>query len=365
MALIDVVEVREIVIPFHVPFRSGVGELSKRRLMLVCLHCGGARGWGECGPIPGYGAETYADARRALDDAATWMVGLELSETIRQPLLDRVASPSARFAIESALLDLAGHVSGLQTWKRLGGETFRIPVGAVIPCGPADDVIAAAADAADAGYHRIKLKVASPTDLDLVRAVAEAVPQRGLAIDANGAFSGAELPALEEIDDLGLRFIEQPFPADDIKTSAALASRIATPICLDESISSPAAARRYLEAGACSMIVVKPARLGGFGPSRQVLELAAAAGAGVWVGGMLESGIGRAAALAAATLPGTTAPADLAPPRRLMASDLLLSPWALHEGVIEIPKRPGLGFEVDRDAVERFSIEVRRHGEPF
>ncbi len=366
MTLIDAVEIRQVVVPLHNPFRSAATEIRERRLALVRLGAGGAEGWGECGPIPGYGADTYAAAGGSLAEAADQILGLSVPDDHRlDSVLDGIPSPSARFAVECAYLDLAGYIAGLQVWKRLGGRDPRIPIGAVVPFGSTDEVLAAAVDAAAAGYRRVKLKVTSPTHLDLVRAVAAEIAGADLAIDANGAFSSADIPALERIDDLGLCFIEQPFDPDNTETSAELAARIETPICLDESIISPQAAQRALEAGACSMVAVKPARLGGFRASRQVLEIAAAAGAGAWVGGMLESGIGRAGALAAATLPGTTAPADLAPPRRFFTTDLLRDPWTVEEGAIELSDRPGLGFEVDADAVERFSTRVDRWRESF
>lgn len=366
MMLVDAVEIREVVVPFHAPFRSAGAELTERRLFLIRLGAGGAEGWGECGPIPGYGADTFAAARRSLEASVDRILGRPVPDGLEFASdLDSVASPSARFALECALLDLAGHVSGFQVWKRLGGRRPRIPVGVVIPTGAAADVTGAAAAAAAAGYRRIKLKVTSPADLDLVKAIAASMENTDLAVDANGAFSRADLGSLEKIDDLGLCFVEQPFPPDDISTSAELAGRIETPICLDESITSAGVARRVLEAGAGSMIVVKPARLGGFGASRDVLHVAAAAGAGVWVGGMLESGIGRAAALAAATMPGITAPADLAPPRRLLATDLLRAPWPIRKGVVEIPPRDGLGIDVDLEAVEELTVEVDHYGKTF
>ena len=117
--------------------------------------------------------------------------------------------------------------------------------------------------------------------------------------------------------------IEQPLEYDDIRDHAALQRRIATPICLDESIHSVRAAEEAIALGACRIINIKPGRVGGHGESIRVHDLCAAHGIPVWHGGMLESGIGRAHNIHLASLPNFSLPGDIAASRRYFVPDLI------------------------------------------
>ena len=358
---INAAELREVALPFREPFRTAAGAHAERRLLLVRLESDGATGWGECGPIPGYSVDTLDGARRHLGTALPMLVGTPLGDPgLTVGHLPRGTPPTARFAVDSAALDLVSRLRGIPARHLLGGEDEAIPIGAVIGIGPPEVVVAAARAAADDDFARIKLKAAGPIDLDTLRAVRKALPDAVLAVDGNGAFTADHLPLLAGLDDLHLAFIEQPFPAQDLATSARLAAAAATPVCLDESITTPDTVRHALAAGAGSIINLKPARFGGFAAALDALDLARAAGAGTWIGGMLESGIGRAAALALAAVPGTTHAADLAPPDRLLGADLVATRWIVCDGGISRPTGPGLGFEIDLDALQRATINVER-----
>ena len=159
------------------------------------------------------------------------------------------------------------------------------------------------------GYLRIKLKIEPGWDVEPVRAVRERFgDDLLLQVDANTAYTLADARHLARLDPFDLLLIEQPLPEDDLRGHAALARLVRTPICLDESITSARAAADAIALGATSVVNVKPGRVGGYLEARRVHDVCAANGVPVWCGGMLETGIGRAANVALAALPDFTLP---------------------------------------------------------
>jgi len=205
------------------------------------------------------------------------------------------------------------------------------------------------------GYRRVKLKIEPGWDLEPVAAVRERFgPDLALQADANTAYTLASAPRLRDLDQFGLLLLEQPFAADDLLSHAELARLISTPVCLDESITSPRAAATALRLGACSVINIKPARVGGYLAARAVHDLCAAHGVPVWCGGMLETGVGRAANLALAALENFTLPGDISATARYYAQDIT-PPFVLEDGHIPVPSGPGIGVEVLPDVLDRLT----------
>jgi O-succinylbenzoate synthase len=192
-----------------------------------------------------------------------------------------------------------------------------------------------------------------------VRAIRQRFGGVPLMVDANAAYTLDDAAHLARLDGFGLMMIEQPLDYEDVFDHAALQRRMATPVCLDESIHSVRDARDAIDAGACRIINIKPGRVGGHAPSRAIHRLAQQRGVPVWCGGMLESGVGRAHNVALASLPGFSLPGDLSPSRRYWRRDVVDPEWTMAGGMLRVPRdRPGLGVEVDRDLVE--SLTVRR-----
>jgi O-succinylbenzoate synthase len=189
-----------------------------------------------------------------------------------------------------------------------------------------------------------------------VTAVREAFPAAVLTVDANAAYTLADAPALEALDRFGLGYIEQPLAEDDLHDHAALAARIATPVCLDESITSAARAGRAIAAGACAVINIKQGRLGGLEEARRVHDVCGAAGVPVWCGGMLETGLGRAANLALAAMPNFTLPGDTSASRRYFHEDLTTPFEMSRDGTIGVPDGPGLGVEPIPEVLQRLAV---------
>jgi O-succinylbenzoate synthase len=163
-------------------------------------------------------------------------------------------------------------------------------------------------------------------------------------VDANAAYTPADADALAGLDRFDLMMVEQPLHYDDFVEHAALQQRLRTPVCLDESITGPSAAESALDLGACRIINIKPGRMGGFGPSLAVHDLARARAIPLWHGGMLETGIGRAHNLHLSTLDQFTLPGDVAASKRYFVPDLIDPPIDVApDGTIAVPAGPGIG----------------------
>ena len=211
------------------------------------------------------------------------------------------------------------------------------------------------------GYHRVKLKIRPGWDVAPVRAVRERFgPDLILQVDANGAYGTPDSDSLRALDPYDLACLEQPLPEEQLLETAHLARLVRTPICLDESIVSVATARAAIELGACQVVCLKPSRVGGYLEARRIHQLCRERGAGLWVGGMLESGLGRAGNLALAALPGCTLPGDLAGSDRYYARDLIQERLHVEGGMLAVPTGPGLGVTVDTDFVEERTRSVER-----
>jgi len=224
------------------------------------------------------------------------------------------------------------------------------------------------------GYGRVKLKIAPGRDIDHLQAAREAGgASLVLVADANGAYRldgepGAPDDArrLEQLDDLGLALacLEQPLRTDDLLGHVELARRLTTPVCLDESLTSVAVTQQALDLGACSVVCVKAARYGSWLGAAAVLDHCLGNGIDAWVGGMLDTGIGRLANVALAAHPGATQPGDVSATARFFTDDVtpavvLTGPTpAAGAAVVTVPTGPGLGASVDPAALERLTVST-------
>jgi O-succinylbenzoate synthase len=264
----------------------------------------------------------------------------------------------AKAALEMAFTAAQAEHARKPLFKFLGGTRDRVETGVSIGIQPTlDQLLALVAEHLQEGYRRIKIKIEPGWDTQAVGAVRERYPEIMLSADANAAYELEDMDHLAELDRFGLLMLEQPLQPGDLIDHAALQQRMRTPICLDESIESARDARQALQIGACRVINVKPGRVGGFAESRRIHDLAAAAGVPVWCGGMLETGIGRAANLALASLPNFRLPGDLSASNRYWAEDVVDPPFTLKKGgLIDVPGRWGLGVRVKVDLVERLTV---------
>lgn len=361
---IEAVVLRLVEMPLKFRFRTSFGEMSLKKFLLVEVRSGGLSGWGECvaedGPF--FSPETVDSARSALVRfLAPAALGRDLAEAAAyDPLAARVrGNRMAKAALETALRDLFARAAGVSLARSLGGARDAVEVGVSLGLQPTPEAtVEVVAKHVAEGYRRIKLKIAPGADVDRVAAVREAFPSLPLTVDANAAYTLATSVPVVALDRFGLDYVEQPLHHEDLVEHAELARRMATPICLDESIRSAADAAAAIALGACRVINVKIGRVGGHGEALRIHEAASAAGVPLWCGGMLESGVGRAHNIAVATLPGFTKPGDTSSSSRYFEEDLVEPRPEASNGLMPVPKGPGIGVEVRRDVLARFTLET-------
>ncbi|MEV0458023.1 o-succinylbenzoate synthase [Catellatospora methionotrophica] len=350
-------ELRRIAMPLVSPFRTSFGVEHDRDVLLVrAVTEDGVEGWGECVAMaePLYSSE-YVDGaaevvRRLLIPA---VLSLPDADPYRAevPFAKIKGHPMAKAAVLTALLDARLRTAGLPLASYLGGVRDRVPAG--VSVGIMDSIpelMEAVEGYLAEGYLRIKLKIQPGWDVAPVRAVRERFGDIMLQVDANTAYTLADARHLAKLDPFDLLLIEQPLPEDDIRGHAELARQVRTPICLDESITSARAAADAIALGATSVVNIKPGRVGGYLEARRVHDVCAASGVPVWVGGMLETGIGRAANVALAALPGCVLPGDTSASDRYFRRDVT-APFVLADGHLAVPTGPGIGVDPDPDAL--------------
>jgi O-succinylbenzoate synthase len=264
----------------------------------------------------------------------------------------------AKAAVEMAVWDLFAKQRAEPLSRVLGGTRDRISSGVSIGIQPSLDELAAKVERElAAGYQRIKIKIKPGWDRSPVETIRARFGAISLMVDANAAYTLADADHLAQLDRFDLMMIEQPLDYDDIADHAELQRRLKTPICLDESIKTIGIAREAIAAGACRIINIKPGRVGGFAESIRLHDLCAANGIPVWHGGMLESGIGRAANVHLSTLTNFTLPGDIAASRRYFDPDLIEPPIEVAaDGTIGVPTAPGIGVAICQDRIERATI---------
>jgi O-succinylbenzoate synthase len=348
---LDGIELRRVTVPLVAPFRTSFGTETTRDILLVRAVTGAAEGWGECVAMtdPRYSSE-YTEA--AADVLRRYLIpGLAAA-----PRLDAYAvAPAlaafkghrmAKAALETAVLDAELREQGRQLARELGAVHDRVPCGVSVGImSSLGELLDAVGGYLDAGYLRIKLKIEPGWDVAPVRAVRERFGDEVLLqVDANTAYTVADARHLARLDPFGLLLIEQPLDEEDILGHAELAKLITTPVCLDESITSARSAAAAISLGAAAIVNVKPGRVGGYLEARRIHDVCAAHGIPVWCGGMLETGLGRAANVALAALPGFTLPGDTSASDRYYRTDLT-EPFVLQDGHLAVPTGPGLGVE--------------------
>jgi len=363
MLTIKKIELTEIVLPLVHFFETSFGRTYERRIILVrVVDADGAEGWGEvtCGEVPGYSDE-WTDSAWVTSEKilAPMVVGKEVGSATDIWSLMKTARGHrmSKAGIETACWDLEAKKLGVPLWRHLGGVNQTIESGVSI--GIQDNVeqlFEKVQTELDAGYRRIKIKIAPHWDYDIIKAVREKFGDILLMGDANSAYTLDDIDKLKSLDEFNLMMLEQPLSNEDIVDHAKLQRELKTPICLDEPIKSPDDARKAIELGSGKIINLKNGRVGGHRQSKLIEQICRENNIAMWCGGMLESGIGRAHNIAISTLAGYTMPGDVSASKRYWHEDIIepaveVSP----EGTITAPDGPGIGFEVRRDRIEKVS----------
>ncbi len=375
------IELWLVEIPFLQPVLTAKGVHRNRPLVLVKLVAERdhsiVEGWGECAAL----ADTtydHEDAEhswdvldRLLAPALADEAGRADNRLSRPAALQNVAlaapdHPLALAALEMATADAHLRAEGRSLAGVLGVEGRAVAVGAVVGrCDSTEALVTRLRDLVDQGFTRVKMKIGPGWDVEPLDAVISAFPDLAVQADANGSYAESDIDHLERLDRFGLLCLEQPFDRTDLAGHARLAELIHTPICLDESIDSVDAALRALAMGACSVVCIKPSRLGGLGPALELVTSCSASGIAMWMGGMFESGYARGINTALAALPGFSWPGDLSPAGGYLGVDLVPASELDRSGpggalASLVPRGPGMGTPPDPSRFERYVVRHDR-----
>ncbi len=353
-------------------------EPFKTAIIIEAVSENGLTGWGETALKikPSYGSETVLTALHITRD---FLIPKLLGQTLRSPtevpaLVKTVrGNHHARAGVEAALWDLLAKANDMRLADYFAahlpaGNKPRASAVVGVSIGiqdSLDEQIALIQKRLDEGYGRIKLKIEPGWDFELARAVRARFPDITLMLDANSAYTLDDAERLQQLDQFDLLMIEQPLAYDDIYEHSLLQPQLNTPICLDESVYSAQDWQVALRLGAGRILNLKPTRVGGYTESLKIYQLCQETGTPLWIGGMLETGIGRAANLSFASLPAVNLPSDISATNRYFDPDITEPPFELEPGSsIRLPEGPGIGVDVQRERLAE--AEARwRESNPF
>jgi len=350
-------------VPLRRPVKGVHGVTAVQRSVIVRVAANsGVEGWGDVDPTPGYSRLSVEDIHATITALAPALLGLD-PLNIRRAVAVMEASvadrPEATAAVEMALWDLKGRVLGVPLHALLGGHVKdRITLNAWIGAVPPAQAAAEAKEWLGRGFASAKIKLdgADPDGLARVAAVRDAVGEAlMLRVDFNESLPRADaVPFIRKLEPFGLRLVEQPVPREQIAALAEIRQGIGIPLMADESVTGPISLVEIIRREAADIVKVKVMKQGGLLRTLAMIETAAAAGLGVVIGhgfGLTLSTLAEAtlAAVSPAVLDGCEAVGPLK-----MAGDVVVTPVILDRGVITVPETPGLGAEVDRDALARY-----------
>ncbi|MEP6924469.1 MAG: o-succinylbenzoate synthase [Pyrinomonadaceae bacterium] len=361
---ISQIELIEIKMPLVHFFETSFGRTTERQIILVKItDSDGTIGWGECtaGETPSYSEEWTESAWWVLKDIlAPRILGAEIeaASQIWEILKPVRGNRMAKAALETSVWDLEAKKFGIPLWQHLGGVNREIACGVSIGIQDSVEQLCSKIQIElDAGYQRIKIKIKPGWDVNVVKKVREKFGSILLMGDANSAYTLDDIALFQEMDEYGLMMFEQPLAHDDMIDHSILQKLIKTPVCLDESIHSPADAQKAIDISACQIINVKLGRVGGHAEAKRLEQIARANQIPIWCGGMLESGIGRAHNIALQTLPGFTLPGDVSASKRYWHEDIIEpAVETTANGTIIAPASPGIGFEVKEELINNLAV---------
>ena len=353
----------KIALPMKRDLATAFGVIRNKETLIIILHSDdGLVGYGECAstPAPWYTHESVDICFFVLQK---YLVPQILHKPIQNPhefvaLYNNIVdNQAAKHGLESAFWDIYGQKQNKSLSQLFGGTRLQVSCGISIGLHKTiDETLDVIAREQARGFQRIKIKIEPQQDLKLLKAIREKFGDMTLSVDANASYTLEHINKLLDLDEFKLEMIEQPLFNDDLLEHSYLQKLMKTPLCLDESIKKILHAKQAIRLGSCKIINIKPGRVGGMIAALLIHDLAFTHNIGLWVGGMLETGIGMAYNLALASLPGFTYPGDIFPTDAFFHDDIVVSPYTMDaQGFIAISKKVGLGYEVDEEKLSKYT----------
>ncbi|MEK3818995.1 o-succinylbenzoate synthase [Cytobacillus sp. FSL W8-0315] len=358
---IKTITLYKIKMPLKTPFSTHLGTVKDREgIIIEVIDQEGRKGYGEgvAFSSPWYTEETVETSYHMLKE---FLIPIMRNADIKHPseagrVFDAFRrNQMAKAALETALWDLAAKKEDISLSKYIGGQRELIPSGVVVGAKTKEEVRRQIEYYLESGYQRVKVKISPANDYEFISEIRRFYPDLPIMADANSAYSLDDIEHLKRLDDFGLLMIEQPLEYDDIVDHAKLQKELKTPICLDESIVTFNDARRAVELGSCKVINIKIGRVGGLGTAKKIHDYCLDKGIQVWCGGMLEFGVSRAHNIALASMEGFSIPGDISASGRYWEEDIILPEVTVENGMIKVPDKPGIGYEINEKRLNEVS----------
>lgn len=341
------------------PFTTSFGTESNKVAYIFQLSGDGVDAFSEC--VTGLGPfYSYEDNETAFHIVKSYLAEMIKDCPSPKEFLFRAqrirGHNMAKGALEMLLWDYHAKREGKSIVQTLGRSKGYADVGISIGIETPEKMVKTIEGALERGYQRIKVKIARGKEIPILTAIRDTYPEIPLSVDANTDYTLKDMETLKKLDRFNLLYIEQPLDHDDLVDHATLRKNIATPICLDESITSSDRARQAFEIGACEVINIKPGRVAGFTESLEIAKITRENGGHAWIGGMLETGIGRAFNVSLASNELIDYPGDTSPNDKYFARDIVKNPFSMKNGRIVPNTGPGIGVDVDLEYLKEMSI---------
>jgi len=355
MIVIDKVQLYELELPLKSAFATSQGVYKIRNTLIVeLITVDGLVGYGECEAFadPWYTEETVETEVAVLKRSIIpflkgqpWQSPSHFAESIKWIKRHNFA----KAGVEMALWDIYSQQQNKTISQLIGGTREQIDVGVVL--GLSEDIkqiVKQIEQYQQFGYKRYKIKIKPNMDERIISAIRDKYPSLPLMVDANSAYTLNDIELLKRLDQYQLMMIEQPLGETDFLDHQILQQHISTPICLDESIHSYEDARLAITLKSCKIINIKLGRVGGLTESVKIHDLCKAHQIPLWVGGMLETGIGRIHHIVLASMAQFTIAGDISASEKYWEHDIIKPAVTVNEGKIKVPKQPGLGVNLNK-----------------
>lgn len=368
-ASIAEMRVHVVALPVVTTRAHGSGDVSAiRSVILELVTDGGVTGWGEASPWPVFTGTQEANAAALDGYLRPHLIGAD-PLLVEQHLAgaDRilVGCTEAKAALETALLDIVGKLTGLPVCELLGGRHREaIPLSFSLANPEFGQDLESVARLHEEGVRLFKLKTGVAGQAFDVMRLERLRKLYGDGLDLRVDYNQGLKPyeALRRLRDIELfqpTFIEQPVPRHALETMAEIARSLDTPLMADESVFDAREALIGAGQRIADLFSVKIMKSGGLRRALEVAAIAKAAGIGVYGGCMFETGVAHAAGThLCAAIGDLPFGCEFYMASYYLKEDILAEPFPVRGGQVQVPRTPGLGVEVDREKLARYRTEL-------
>lgn len=360
-------DVHIVRVPTQAVHSHGIGDISAVTSVILELRTeSGLTGWGEASPWPAFSGTAEANAAALHVHWRDFVVGAD--PLMIEAIMDRadravVNCSEAKAALEMALLDIVGKMTGLSVSELVGGRCrSEIPLSFSVANPDFGADLETVADLYRQGMRIFKMKTGFAEHafdvmrLERLRSIYGS--DIDIRIDYNQGMNAYEaIRRVKDIEQFNPTFIEQPVPRSNLEAMVEIARALDTPLLADESVFNPREALIATHMRLADLFSLKIMKSGGIRRALEIAAIARAAGIGVYGGCMFETGVAHLAGThLMAVIPDLTLGCEFYMASYYLQEDILLSPFPVKEGKVVVPETPGLGIDVDPDRLARYRV---------